>query len=152
MMRRMAPILLVLASGPVSGQEDMVIDQSKLYVSDPRGCDALVEHGMDAFLELDFLTLNFQNGIQATDFQCNFYDVKSRPNTPRLFASAVCTFPGELYPDIFAIAPNGPDSILVVSGAETTLGLAKSNEPPSDFPVGTTLYHRCDNLSEIPID
>jgi hypothetical protein len=141
-------LLLLLASA--LAQEDMVIDQTRLYVTDPAACQALEKGGVDAWMEMDFLSLSFTGGIQSMEFHCNFYDIKSRPNTPLLFVDAVCELPGALYPDIMAIAPNGEDSILVISGAETTLGLAGSDAPPSDTPAGTTLYHRCDNLSEIP--
>lgn len=146
------PLLLLLGVGIAHAQEDLVIDQSKLYVTEPKACQAIETQGIDAFVEMDFLSLTFDGGIQSLEFHCNFYDIKSRPNTPLLFVDAICSLPGELYPDSFAIAPNGEDSILVVSGTETTLGLAGSEAPPSDFPVGTTIYHRCDNLSEIPID
>jgi len=150
-MRRLALAIAIVAT-PVLAQEDMVIDQSKLYVTEPSACQALEKQGVDAWLDQDFLSLSFTGGIQSMEFHCNFYDIESRPNTPLLFVDAVCEFPGTLYPDILAIAPNGPDSILVVSGADTTLALASSDAPPSDNPVGTTLYHRCDNLSEIPVD
>ena len=150
-MMRLALTLALLAT-PVMAQEDIVIDQSKVYVTEPSACQALAKQGVDAWLDLDFLSLTFTGGIQSMEFHCNFYDVKSRPNTPLLFVDAVCELPGALYPDILAIAPNGEDSILVVSGADTTLALASSDAPPSDNPVGTTLYHRCDNLSEIPVD
>jgi hypothetical protein len=137
---------------PAFAQEDIVIDQNKVYVTEPSACEALEKQGVDAWMEHDFLSLTFTGGIQSMEFHCNFYDVKSRPNTPLLFVDAVCELPGALYPDILAIAPNGEDSILVVSGADTTLALASSDAPPTDHPVGTTLYHRCDNLSEIPVD
>lgn len=150
-MIRLALLLAVLAT-PVLAQEDLVIDQSKVYVTEPSACQALETQGVDAWMELDFLSLTFTGGIQSMEFHCNFYDIKSRPNTPLLFVDAVCEFPGALYPDSLAIAPNGEDSILVVSGSETTLALASSDAPPSDNPAGTTLYHRCDNLSEIPVD
>lgn len=143
---------LVLSSGPVLAQEDLTIDRTKLYVSDPAACRALEKQGVDAWLDMDFLSLSFASGIQSMEFHCNFYEVKDRPNTPLLFVDAVCEMPGALYPDILAIAPNGEDSIIVVSGSETTLALASSDAPPSDNPIGTTLYHRCDNLSEIPLD
>jgi hypothetical protein len=143
---------LLLGTGFAQAQEDLVIDQSKVYVTEPDACEAIESQGAEAFVQMDFRSLSFSSGIQSLEFQCDFFDVNSRANTPLLFVDAVCSFPGELYPDIFAIAPNGADEILVVSGAETTLALASSNEPPSDFPVGTTIYHRCENLSEIPID
>lgn len=153
MARVIAALLLLGASMTgAAAQEDLVIDQTKLYVSDPAACQAVEKQGVDAWLDLDFLSLSFEGGIQSMEFHCNFYDIKSRPNTPLLFVDAVCELPGDLYPDILAIAPNGEDSIRVVSGAETTLGLLNSDAPPSDYPVGTTVYHRCDNLSEIPVD
>ncbi len=143
---------LALLGGTAFAQEDLVIDQSSLYVTDPMACEALEKNGPNAWVDLDFLSLSFADGIQSMEFHCGFYDIKSRANSPLLFVDAVCQMPGELYPDILAIAPNGDDSIIVVSGSETTLALASSDAPPSDNPVGTTLYHRCDNLSEIPLD
>lgn len=145
-------ITLALGTGTVLAQEDLRIDQTKLYVSDPQACELVEDKGIDAFMDLDFLSLTFEGGIQSMEFHCNFYDIKSRANTPLLFVDAVCEMPGDLYPDTLAIAPNGEDSILVVSGFETTLALAGNDAPPTDFPAGTTLYHRCDNLSEIPVD
>lgn len=150
-MMRLALAFVVLAT-PVVAQEDIVIDQSKVYVTEPAACQALEQRGVDAWLDMDFLSLTFASGIQSMEFHCNFYDIKSRPNTPLLFVDAVCELPGALYPDMLAIAPNGADSILVVSGSDTTLALASSDAPPTDNPVGTTLYHRCDTLSEIPVD
>ena len=141
---------LALLSGAALAQEDMVIDQTKLYVTDPKACQAVEKQGVDAFMDMDFMSLTFPGGIQSMEFHCNFYDIKSRPNTPLLFVDAVCEMPGDLYPDIMAIAPNGEDSIRVVSSSDTILALANSDAPPSDYPAGTTIYHRCDNLSEIP--
>jgi hypothetical protein len=143
---------LAVLTGAAWAQEDLIIDQTRLYVTDPAACQALEKQGVDAWMDMDFLSLSFTGGIQSMEFHCNFYDVKSRPNTPLLFVDAVCEMPGALYPDMLAIAPDGADSIIVVSGSETTLGLAGSDAPPTDNPVGTTLYHRCDNLSEIPLD
>lgn len=151
---RIVPIIAALSmlTGAALAQEDLLIDQNKLYVTDPAACQAVEKQGFDAFQEMDFLALTFKSGIEGMEFNCNFYDIKSRPYTPVLFVDAVCEYPGELYPDNFAITPNGEDSIIVVSGAETTLALAKSDAPPSDYPAGTTIYHRCDTLSEIPFD
>ena len=149
----MAAGLLLIASTTLA-QEDMVIDQSKLYVTDPAACQAVEKRGVDAFMEMDFLSLTFAGGIQAMEFHCNFYDIKSRPNTPVLFVDAVCELPGELYADTMAIAPNDADSIRLVSSADSTLALLGNIEadPDSPYSAGTTIYHRCDNLSEIPFD
>ena len=142
---------LMMMTGAAFAQEDLVIDQTKIYVTDPMACEALEKQGLDAWMDMDFLSLSFAYGILSMESHCNFYDIKSRTNSPLLFVDAVCQMPGALYPDILAIAPNGEDSILVVSSTETTLALASSDEPPSDNPVGTTLYHRCENLTEIPL-
>lgn len=150
-MMRLMLAFAVLAT-PVLAQEDLVIDQGKVYVTDPAACQALEKQGVDAWMDIDFLSLTFADGIQSMEFHCNFYDIKSRPNSPLLFVDAICEMPGDLYPDTMAIAPNGEDSIIVVSSADTTLALANSDAPPSDNPAGTTLYHRCENLSEIPVD
>jgi len=142
---------LLLLMGAAHAQEDLLIDQTSIYVTDPLACEALETKGLDAWMDMDFLSLSFADGIQSMEFHCDFYDIKSRANSPTLFVDAVCQMPGELYPDIMAIAPNGEDSILVVSGSETTLALASSDAPPSDNPPGTTLYHRCGDLTEIPV-
>jgi hypothetical protein len=146
-----ALLLLGLSLTGAAAQEDMVIDQTKLYVTDPKACQAIEKQGVDAFMEMDFLSLTFEGGIQSMEFHCNFYDIKSRPNTPVLFVDAVCELPGELYADTIAIAPYDDKSIQLVSSADTTLGLFGGTEGGAeDVSTGTTIYHRCDNLSEIP--
>lgn len=148
--------LSIIAAGAMA-QEDIVIDQTKIYVSDPAACQALETKGVEAFMESDFLALTFADGIQSMEFHCGFYDIKSRPNTPVLFVDAVCELPGQLYPDTLAIAPYSENTIQVVSTADTTLSMtmpqtegAEPGQP--DVPTGTTIYTRCDNLSEIPVD
>jgi hypothetical protein len=147
-------LCLSLLAGPALAQEDIVIDQSKLYVTDPAACQAVERQGVDAWMDMDFLSLTFGGGIQSTEFHCNFYDIKSRPHTPLLFVDAICELPGELYADTIAIAPHDATSIRLVSSADTTLGLLGGGQadPESPYPAGTTIYHRCDNLSEIPFD
>lgn len=145
---------LSLLASPVLAQEDMVIDQTKVYVTDAKACQALEKKGVDAFMDMDFMTLTFPGGIQSMEFHCNFYDIKSRPNTPVLFVDAVCEVPGDLYPDMLGIAPADASSIRVSSSNDAMLGLigALEADPESPYPAGTTIYHRCDNLSEIPVD
>jgi hypothetical protein len=154
-MRLALATALILAGARVAwAQEDMVIDQTKLYVTDPKACQAIEKQGVDAFMEMDFMSLTFPGGIQSMEFHCNFYDIKSRPNTPVLFVDAVCELPGELYADTMAIAPHDDKSIRLSSSADSTLALLGQVEPQADspYPAGTTIYHRCDNLSEIPFD
>jgi hypothetical protein len=148
----LAAIALSALAGPALAQEDIVIDQTKLYVTDPKACQAIKKQGVDAFMEMDFMTLTFEGGIQSMEFHCNFYDIKSRPNTPVLFVDAVCELPGELYADTMAIAPHDDKSIRLSSSADSTLALFGQMEAQADspYPAGTTIYHRCDNLSEIP--
>ena len=70
---------VLLLTGASAAQEDMVIDQSKLYVTDPAACQAIEKQGVDAWMDMDFLSLTFAGGIQSMEFHCNFYDIKSRP-------------------------------------------------------------------------
>ena len=154
-MARMIVVLILLGlAAPVSAQEDMVIDQTKLYVTDPKACQALEKQGGDAFMDMDFMSLTFPGGIQSMEFHCDFYDIKTRPLTPVLFIDAVCELPGEIYADTMAIAPYDDKSIQLASSADSTLALLGQVEPQanSPYPAGTTIYHRCDNLSEIPFD
>ena len=150
----LASMLVLSTAGLALAQEDLVIDQTKLYVTDPKACEAVEKQGVDAWMDMDFLSLTFEGGIQGMEFHCNFYDIKSRPYTPVLFVDAVCELPGELYADTIAIAPDGEDTIRLVSSADTALGLVGQIEPDPEgfYPAGTTIYHRCDNLSEIPFD
>jgi hypothetical protein len=145
---------LSLIASAASAQEDMVIDQTRLYVTDPAACQAVEKQGVDAWMDMDFMSLTFEGGIQSMEFHCNFYDIKSRPNSPLLFVDAICELPGELYADTIAIAPNDATSIRLVSSADSTLALLGQMEAEADspYPAGTTIYHRCDNLSEIPFD
>lgn len=147
-------LLATASAGAALAQEDLVIDQTKLYVTDPAACQAVEKQGVDAFLDMSFLSLTFEGGIQSMEFHCNFYDVKSRPHTPVLLVEAVCEIPGDLYPDLLAIAPHDDGAIRVSSNSDTMLALSGDIEadPDSPYPAGTTIYHRCDNLSEIPFD
>lgn len=151
-MMRVAIALALLAT-PAMAQEDMVIDQTKVYVSEPSACEALEKQGLDAWMEKDFLSLTFTGGIQSMEFHCNFYDIKSQPNTPLLFVDAVCELPGEVYPDILAIAPYSENTIQVVSSNDAMMVATGIYEPPGPTTnPGVTMYTRCDNLSEIPVD
>jgi len=143
---------LTLIAGAALAQEDMVIDQTKIYVSDAKACQALEKQGVDAWMDMDFVSLSFSGGIQSMEFHCNFYDIKSRPNTPVLFVDAVCEIPGDLYPDMLAIAPHDDSAIRVSSSNDAMFSMINGVEADTDspYPVGTTIYHRCDNLSEIP--
>ena len=151
-MMRLMLAFVVLAT-PVVAQEDMVIDQTKVYVSDPSACAALEKDGVDAWMDKDFLSLTFEDGIQSMEFHCNFYDVKSRPNSPLLRVDTICEMPGELYPDMLAIAPYDDKTIQVVSAYDAMMVTTGVYEPPGPTTnPGVTLYTRCDNLSEIPVD
>lgn len=151
-MMRLVMALVALAT-PALAQEDMVIDRSKLYVSELGACAALEKGGMSAFEALDGLLLSFEDGIQSMEFHCGFYDIKSRANTPVLFVDAVCEAPGEVYPDTLAIAPYDDKTIQVVSSYDAMMVTIGAYEPPgpTTYP-GVTHYTRCDNLSEIPVD
>lgn len=151
-MKALALALVMLAT-PVVAQEDMVIDQTRIYASDAKACAAMEAKGVEAFMDSDFLALSFADGIQSMEFQCSFYDIKSRPNTPLLHVEAVCEAPGEVYPDTLAIAPYDDKTIQVVSSYDAMMVATGVFEPagPTTNP-GVTLYTRCDNLSEISVD
>lgn len=146
-------ISLALSAGTAMAQEDLRIDQSKLYVSDPAACQLIEDKGIDAFMDLDFLSLTFARGIQSMEFQCNFFDVKSREGNNFLFVDAICELPGEVYPDTLAITPFSDSEIQVVSAYDTAMVAAGVYEPTNQgTSPGATVFHRCDNLSEIPVD
>lgn len=146
------PLLLMLAV-PAPAQEDLRIAQDRLYVSDPTACATLEAKGLDAWMDLDFLSLSFADGIQSMEFQCNFFDVKEREGSTHLFIDAVCELPGEVYPDIFAVTPYTETQIQVVSAYDAALAAFGQFETSSEVATpGATLYTRCDNLSEIPVD
>jgi hypothetical protein len=129
------------------------IDQSKVYVSDPSACTALAEKGASALEDVDFLALTFPDGIQSYEFHCDFFDVKARKGSPFLFVDAVCEAPGEVYPDTLSISPWDETQIQVVSTYDTTMVMSGGQEPPGPTTnPGVTMYTRCDNLSEIPVD
>lgn len=145
--------LVIVGSGAAMAQEDLRIDQAKLYVSDPAACAAVEDKGIDAFMELDFLGLTFERGIQSMEFHCNFYEVKGREGSTHLFVDTICELPGEIYPDILAITPYSDTQIQVVSAYDAAMVAAGLFEPnPEVATPGATLYTRCDNLSEITVD
>ena len=159
-MVRLALVAIVLAPLSATAQEDLRIDQSKLYVSDATACTVLEEKGIDAWMDTAFLSFSFTDGIQSMEFHCNFYDVKTREGSTHFFIDAICELPGEIYPDILAVTPYSETEIQVVSAADNTLAVlgayadtyqdAEGTE--SNALPGATIYTRCDNLSEIPVD
>lgn len=145
-----AAIALASLTGSALAQD---IDQSKVYVSDPAACTALEEKGISAWEDVDFLALTFPGGIQAYEFHCDFFDVKQRKGNQFLFVDAVCEAPGEVYPDTLSISPWDETQIQVVSTYDTLMVVSGGQEPPGPTTnPGVTLYTRCDNLSEIPVD
>lgn len=157
-MKRLAILALALVAMPALAQEDLRIDRDRLYVSDPAACQALEKKGVDAWMDMDFLSLTFDRGIQSMEFHCNFFDVKEREGSTHLLIDAICELPGEIYPDILAVTPYSETEIQVVSQADIMLGLSSAVEGavPTETDTylipGATLYTRCDNLSEIPVD
>ena len=150
----LATAIALAMAGTASAQEDLVIDQSRIYVTDPAACQALEKKGFDAIFDSDFLILDFDHGIQSYEFQCSFHSITGREGSNQLFVNAICEFPGELYPDIMAITPWGDETIQVVSSNELMWALSRAGGEiePSDNPAGVSIYHRCDNLSEISFD
>lgn len=147
--------LALVIAGPVAAtaQEDLRIDQTRLYVSDPAACAVVEDKGIDAWMDLDFLSLTFGGGIQSMEFHCSFYEVKGREGSTHLFVDTICELPGEIYPDILAITPYSDTQIQVVSAYDAALVAAGIFEPnPEVATPGATLYTRCDNLSEITVD
>ena len=155
-MIRLALVSLLALVVPAFAQEDLKIDQTKIYVSDAEACGVIEEKGIDAFMDLDFLALDFSKGIQSMEFQCNFFDVKSREGSTHLFIDAICELPGEIYPDNLAVTPYSETEIQVASSADITLAMNYEPEEAESadaiVPTGTTIYTRCDNLSEITVD
>ncbi|WP_297104785.1 hypothetical protein [uncultured Devosia sp.] len=152
-MRWWVAAMLLLVAAPVSAQEDLRIIRDRLYVSDASACEALADKGVDAWMDVDFLSLSFVDGIQSMEFQCRFFEVKEREGSTHLFIDAVCEVPGEVYPDILAVTPYTETQIQVVSGYDAAMAASGQFETGSEVATpGATLYTRCDNLSEIPVD
>lgn len=157
-MKRLAILALALVATPAMAQEDLRIDRDRLYVSDPAACQALEKKGVDAWMDMDFLSLTFDRGIQSMELHCNFFDVEEREGSTHLFIDAICELPGEIYPDILAVTPYSETQIQVVSQGDIMLSLSGAMEGavPAETDTyltpGATLYTRCDNLSEIPVD
>lgn len=143
-------VLLGLLTVSVGAQE-LSVDKSKLYVTDPVACQKLQDAGVDAFNDTDFLAMSLTDGIQGMEFNCNFMDVKGQKGSSFLFVSAVCEAPGEVYPDTLSISPYDETTVQVVSSYDAMMVSSGNAEPPGPTTnPGVTLYHRCDNLSELP--
>lgn len=146
----LALALLCAMAGSAAAQE-RGIDQTKLYVTDPAACQKLEQKGApETFGEMDLLALSFKDGIQGMEFNCGFFDVKAKKGNDFLFVDAVCEAPGEVYPDTMSISRYDDTSIQVVSTYDTTLAMSSGSSGQDGASTGTTIYHRCDNLSELP--
>jgi hypothetical protein len=144
-------VMLLLGLAASATAQEFTFDQSKLYVSDPAACQMLQDKGVSALEETDFLILSFADGIQGKEFHCNFMDVKGQKGSSFLFVSAVCEAPGEVYPDTLSISPYDETTVQVVSSYDAMMVSSGNAEPPGPTTnPGVTMYHRCDNLSELP--
>lgn len=142
---------MIALVGSAVAQDAPQIDQSKLYVSNADACAAIERKGAEAWMESDFISLSFEGGMQGTEFQCHFADVKTLPKRGFIFVSSICELPGEIYPDTLAITPYDDTTIQVVSSYDTAMVAAGKFAPGTQSAEGT-LFHRCDNLSEINFD
>ncbi|MHA6692330.1 hypothetical protein [Devosia sp. A449] len=152
----MKPVLFALGVSLLAGSamaQEFLIDQTKIYAASPELCQGLETEGLSAFEDPMASVLSFTSGIQAMEFHCNFFDLKSRKGSNFLFASAICEHPGEVYPDSFSITPYDETTIQVVSAHMNALVMAGVFDSSEGEGVSAaTIYHRCDNLSEIPFD
>ncbi|WP_046173219.1 hypothetical protein [Devosia epidermidihirudinis] len=153
MMKQIALLALcgLALTGSAMAQDERVIDQSKLYVSELDACEAIERRGAEAWMESDFISLSFSGGLQGTEYQCHFVDVKAVSKRSLIFVSAVCELPGEIYPDTLAIAAYDDKTIQVVSSYETAMAAAGKVDPSAHSADGM-LFTRCDNLSETYFD
>lgn len=152
-MKAILVVALGLVATPALAQPEFTIDQSKVYVTTPATCEALEKDGADALSDANISVLTFAGGIQALDYRCAFFDVKSLPTNRSFFVSAICEGLDEIYPDTFAITPYDDKTIQVVSSYDAMMQVSGTYEPTSPIGnPGAILYHRCDNLSEIPVD
>ena len=149
-------LLVVAALGllatPAFAQPEFSIDQSKVYSANPASCEALEKDGADALSDANVSVMTFAGGIQSLEYRCDFFDVKTHPTNRSFLATGICETLGEVYPDMFAITPYDEKTIQVVSSYDAAMQAAGVLEPDVTGNPGATLYYRCDNLSEIPVD
>ena len=130
-MMRAALALIVLVPSMAFAQDD-TIDRGKTYATDRAACGA-GELG-------EALVLDFDRGIEAYEYHCDFFDVKQSDGSPFLLVEAVCEVPGARNPDLLSISPYEADSIEVTSLYESTMFEATEGNPNP----GVTIYYRCD--------
>jgi hypothetical protein len=143
-------LLLATLALPICAAHADPVDKTKLYVTDAKACKAIEKQGVAAFDKLSFLAMSFKDGIQSYEFHCNFFDVKSMAGQDGVLVSAICETPGERHPDLLSVSPHDEKSVEVVSMYETSLAAANKDAGDGTQPAGTTIYYRCDKLSELP--
>ncbi len=152
-MKSLLPLMGLMLLGSRALAQEFALDQTRLYASSPELCQGLETEGLSAFEDPSGTVLSFSSGIQSMEFHCNFFDIKSRAGSNFLFVSAICEYPGEVYPDSLSITPYDENTIQVVSAHMYALEMAGFFDSSGGAEVSAaTIYHRCDNLSEIPLD
>jgi hypothetical protein len=134
---RLALALLLLSATPALAQFDTV-DQTKTYVSNPDACAGAAEGDFEAIG--DAMVLRFPDGIEAYEFHCDFFEVKSVGEHSMLLVEAICEVPGARNPDLLSISPYSEGEIEVVSLYDSSM-IESSEDNPNP---GTTIYHACD--------
>lgn len=152
-MRFAASALAVLALASAAQAQFVELDRDALYVSEREACHALETQGQaGAFSAIDFTAFSFSRGLEAPGFQCGIVQIHERPDAPMYYASVLCDTPVLIYPDQLAIYPVSDTAIEIYSTYEATMVHSGVYGWDSSRPVGVTLYHRCENLSELPVD
>jgi hypothetical protein len=125
----------VVAFAPLAAlAQDVSIDQTKVYTTVREHCSATGQESEEA------QTLRFDQGIEAYEYHCDFFEVKQAEGSPFLLVEAVCEVPGARNPDLLSISPYQDDSIEVTSLYDSTYF-----EPTDENPnPGVTIYYRCD--------
>lgn len=152
-MRALAVPLAVGAMVSAAHGEVMEMDRNALYVTDPRACELLETSPVnEAFSAVDFTAFSFAEGFFAPGFDCAVMQVLDHPDAVGAYLSVLCDTPVLIYPDQLAVYPVGETTIQIYSSYEATMVHSGVYGWSSIHPAGVTEYHRCENLSELPLD
>lgn len=115
-----------------------------VFISDVAGCQELEKKGLAAVFARDIQVLTLEEGVQAFEYHCDFLDAKGSKAGDIMVVTAFCEYPGAPFPDLLSLLERGENSISVTSLHDKfeNAASARSYEP--------SVYHRCENLKELP--
>ena len=85
-----------------------------VYLDSEELCDQAKKESLDKVIE-DGNTVLTANGLEATEYNCQFLQVSKSKTSPGWLVGALCEVPDQMFPDLLTIRQTSPTELDLVS-------------------------------------